>query len=234
MIGHHLNRGLFMFCFFIYSISMVKALPVEQVVYDSIPGAGTGGISFGLGDALGQRVHLVGAARVLTRLEVRVRPFGNGISNASQVQLSLYDATGPVAYPAPPGSLLWQGPGQTIEFDPSGGGCCGSLIIGAVLPDVHAPDTVVWTIAQIPEPVDLIISGVSGSSSQAGNPSVGSSGEIVGLNTSNGQWAALAVSGTLTARISAVVPEPSSVLLCGLLLLLGPIVFRRRLHRARV
>jgi hypothetical protein len=181
------------------------------LVYDSFPGAGGGGYGSSVSRYYGQRVDLAGDARFVTRLEVFLKYFGDGISSASQVRLSLYDATSLASFPEPPGELLGQGLGETISYGPSPHGCCGSAIIGAKLEGVQVPDTVVWTLEPVTEEPDYVISAVGLPTTTVSEANIGNSREIVRID--GGAWSTLRDPSTLTARMFAVVPEQSSALL---------------------
>jgi hypothetical protein len=175
----------------------------NEIVYDSIPGASTGGFDVELNRQVGQRVHLAGDARLITGIEVRVRLHGLGISDPANALLSLYHGGGTATNP---GALLWQGPGETFVYDPAGGGCCGTAIIGASVPSIAVPDSVLWTITRTSNSVNFLLS----TNGDAPAAAVGSSGMMLRQNLAGG-WDNLGNGPfAFTARISATnVPEPS-------------------------
>jgi hypothetical protein len=184
-----------------------SAVLPSQIVYDAIPNAGSGGRFSGLLE-IGQKVTLAGQARQISLLEVRISLFGDGLSTPSLLEFSLYDATAPLNLPSPPGPLLWRGLGDSLQLSGS------FAIVGAHVPNVHVPNDIAWTIRQVAEPADFILTG--------NLPSIGTAHES--LFNPPGGWTTLDAD-IYTARITAV-PEPSIAVLAGAALIAA--IARRR------
>jgi len=181
----------------LFAVLAAQSAIAEEVVYDALPGFGTGGYGPPI---IGQRITLEGSARFATKFELAMRVFGTGLDHPTDIEVNFYLPNGP---DGSPGTRLWSGLGQQFTINPGEVGYARSGVLTA-FPKVTVPSSFFWTITKLaPE--------ITGSYIFSGNgqdfPTRGQNGPVWIFD--QGDWLNLNDPGPLSVRITAVIPEPS-------------------------
>jgi hypothetical protein len=149
---------------------------------------------------MGDEVNLDGSARIGKQLDVSMYAFDDFFAYSRVV--SLYDNTG---IDGAPNNLLWTTDLGSSQYP------AGLMTLSVALPDVLLPDTVTWTVEFSTDPRP---SGPVYGFLFFDPPTVGSSGDWVWCNMYGFQ--SVSFDGQVSnfgARITAAVPEPSTLAL---------------------
>jgi hypothetical protein len=161
----------------------------------------------------GDEVNLAGTARIGKKLEVRMICDSE---NTAETILSLYDNTGAGGAP---NNLLWATNLGVMTYS-------AATTVTATLPDVVLPDTVTWTVK-----LSRSNQGIHIGTLIYDPPAVGSSPNSFWYRNGSGDWTvtqSMFSPGNFGAKITADVPEPSTLALLGI----GAVAFMAR-YRSR-